>query len=69
MDKQIIKHAIRAKSIQAFLCRLEYIQSITAVDFHWAITDTTNYILWVDFEMTLTVTGNKDAIEAFRALI
>ena len=69
MENHVIKHPVRAKGIQAFLCRLEYIQSITGVEFHWAITDTTNYIFFVDFEITLTLIGDRNAIEVFITLI
>jgi len=69
MDKKIIKHQVRAKCIQAFLCRLEYIQSITGVQFHWAITDTNNYIIFVDFEITITLTGLPENIESFISLL
>lgn len=64
-----IKRPVRLKNLNSFLIRLDYVHEKTNVDVHWTISDTSNHVVYVDLEITLTLTGDKNDLEAFATLI
>ena len=57
------------RKLQSTLTRMQYISALTGVTYNFTIEEVTNYLFYIDIQMSITLTGPIDDIESFRTLL